>query len=115
MNLDTLRKFFALDGVTTRPAYKPKFCRTRGCNLKFEHEGDCGTVAGERVAFADRRTSEGGRRRPREGRAVKSGRRVGRVTVHYAPLKSPKAAPIPGAADRMAHYRRRPVNVRKSS
>lgn len=95
----------------TREAYRPKFCRTRGCSLKFEHDGPCGAVIGDLVPFAGRRVRD---RVTGKSRPVRTGQR-GRATVSYDPRRSPKAAPVPGTADRMAHYRRRPVNANRSA
>ena len=75
-----------------RPKYKPKFCRTRRCTLPFDHEG-AHDGAPTRIALPWPHAMA-----PR-----------GRVTVYYRAHKSPKAARVPGVAERMASYRVRPV------
>lgn len=86
-----LRDVF-LSAVGLQPEYRPKFCRTRGCSLKFEHDGNHdGAPTSVFRPFHGKRPARG------------------RVTVQYRPYKSPKALPVEGAAVRMAEYRRRPV------
>lgn len=59
--------------MTKKIAYKPKFCRTRGCSQRFGHDGGCDGPTGVVVPFH-------GRTPPAHG-----------TSVRYAPARSPKA------------------------
>lgn len=78
--------------------YRPKFCRTRGCNLPFGHPGNCpGTPSHVEIP-----TGQGGREQLRAYR-----RGQGRMGENHRRLvkRSPKAAPIAAARIGMARIR----------
>jgi hypothetical protein len=99
--VNRLREIFGKNVPAAQTPYRPKFCRTRGCTLDFAHEGGHDVVTGKLAPFAGRKVRDKitGRMRP-----VKV-TRPGRVTAHYEPRRSPKAAAVPGAALHMAEIR----------
>jgi hypothetical protein len=82
----------ARGGSTDRP-FKPKFCRTRSCNLKFAHDGRC-------VGVSSRSQLLEVKSKPRHQYG-------GTPTYRSTVTTSPRVLPKPGAHEHMAVIRSR--------
>lgn len=80
-------KFFGANG---QPKMPPKFCRKRGCNGLYGHEGRHIGKHREPVLVTV----------PPRRQAT-----YGQFSYWTGPRKSPKAAQVPGSRQRMAEYR----------